>query len=73
MKCHYLFHVLFNECEKENEDIVKCLVEHGVDVNKENKYGETPLVNAFKIGNEDIVKYLVENGTELNKKRIRLK
>jgi ankyrin repeat protein len=39
-----------------NEGIVKCLVEHETDMNKENKEGETPLSNAYRNGNESVVK-----------------
>jgi len=42
-----------------NENIVKCLVEHGADINKENTYGATPLFNACKSRNENIFNYLV--------------
>eukprot|EP00833_Pecoramyces_ruminatium_P001633 jgi/Orpsp1_1/1175665/evm.model.c7180000054754.1 len=43
-----------------NENLVKYLVEHGADINKENKDGKTPLFDAFK--------YLVELGADINKK-----
>ena len=40
------------------------LVEHGVDINKENKNGKTPLNYARKSRNKDLVQYLVEYGAE---------
>ncbi|ORX77404.1 ankyrin, partial [Anaeromyces robustus] len=53
-----------------NEDIVKYLIEHRTDINKENIYGYTPLFNACSSGNEDIVKYLIEHRTDINKENI---
>jgi len=47
---------LYKACENENEAIIKYLVEHGADINKEKKDGETPLFKACKSGNEAIVK-----------------
>lgn len=58
---------LFWACEGKSFDVVKYLVEHGADVNKENEYGETPLFKACYSGNENIVKYLVEQGAGVNK------
>ncbi|KAG4101210.1 ankyrin [Neocallimastix lanati (nom. inval.)] len=40
-------HHLFIACESGNETIVKYLVEHDANVNKESNYGETPLLSAF--------------------------
>jgi len=45
-------------CNKRNENIVKYLVEHGADINKENREEETPLLIAKKGKNENIVNYL---------------
>ena len=42
--------------------IIKYLVEHGTDINKEDNDGFTPLYNACEEGHEDVVKYLVEHG-----------
>jgi len=36
---------------------VEFLVEHGVNINKENSIGETSLIKACKSGNVAIVKY----------------
>ena len=50
-----------------NFDIIKCLVEHGADVNKRDSYPyKTPLMYAAHRGYFDIVKYLVENGADKN-------
>ena len=36
-------------------------------MNKQNKYGDTPLMKAFKINNHNILIYLVEHGADVNK------
>jgi len=53
--------------EKRFIAIVKCLIEHGADINKENKYCQTPLIKACKNGNEALVKYLLEHGVDVKK------
>ncbi|ORX65883.1 ankyrin, partial [Anaeromyces robustus] len=50
-----------------NEDLVKYLIEHGADINKENEDGKTPLFWACESGNEDLVKYLIDLGADINK------
>ena len=54
------------------ESVVKNLVNHGADVYKENKYGETALFEACSrySSYEEVVKYLVEHGAEIDKKKI---
>jgi ankyrin repeat protein len=47
-------------------DIVKILVEAGVNINKKNTDGNTALMCATRINNLEIVKYLVEAGAEIN-------
>jgi len=51
-------------CQYCSVNIVKYLVEHGADVNKENKDGDTPLIIAWQ--DEEIVKYLIEHGADIN-------
>ncbi|OUM58750.1 hypothetical protein PIROE2DRAFT_22739, partial [Piromyces sp. E2] len=58
---------LFHSCLNENIKVVKYLVEHGADINKENYERETPLFYACKSGNEAVIKYLVERGADINK------
>jgi ankyrin repeat protein len=59
---------IFKTCKSGNKDLVEYLVEHGADINKEEKwYGETPLFYACKSGNKDLVEYLVEHGEDINK------
>jgi len=54
-------------CRSGNENLVKYLVKLGADINKENKYAETPLFYACKGGNEKNVEYLVEQGSDIHK------
>ena len=42
-------------------------MEHGADINKENRNGETVLFGACVSGNKDLVEYLVEHGADINK------
>ena len=60
---------LINECNKKevNIYIIKYLIEHGANINKEDRKGETPLFNVCRNGNEIIVKYLVKHGADVNK------
>ncbi|KAL6635599.1 ankyrin repeat-containing domain protein [Neocallimastix sp. 'constans'] len=50
-----------------NKNLVKYLVEHGADINKEYEYGTTVLFNACRNRNKDLVEYLVEHGADINK------
>ncbi|OUM66909.1 hypothetical protein PIROE2DRAFT_29779, partial [Piromyces sp. E2] len=58
-------------CKNRNENIVKLLIENGVDLSKVNKDGDTPLIWACRMKrenrNDDIAKFLIENGADLNK------
>lgn len=46
-------------------DVVKCLVEHGADVNLGNKNGNTPLKRAIRNGYVCIAEYLVKQGASV--------
>ncbi|OUM60262.1 hypothetical protein PIROE2DRAFT_30628, partial [Piromyces sp. E2] len=48
--------------DKGHKAIIKILVEHGADINKENKRGETALSLAFNKGYKDIITYLIKHG-----------
>jgi len=54
-------------CKNNNENIVRWLIENGADVNKENKDGNTSLIEACYYGNDNIIKLLIENGADVNK------
>jgi len=69
-QCFEYTNGLFKTCRNGHIAIVKYLIEHGVDVNKENNNDESPLYFAFMERQEDIVKYLVEQGANINKKFI---
>jgi len=61
--------LLYVKCENKDKDndMVKFLIEHGVNVNKENKDGGTPLFFACENGDIDMVKFLVEHDADVNK------
>lgn len=48
--------------DKQNLEIVRLLIEKGVDINKESGYGMWPLITASTRDSLEIVKLLVENG-----------
>ncbi|ORY03170.1 putative ankyrin repeat protein, partial [Neocallimastix californiae] len=63
---------LIYACIRNDEKLVKYLVDIGAEINVKNKYCETPLIcscynnNTYKSINFETVKFLVENGAELN-------
>ncbi|ORX69348.1 ankyrin [Anaeromyces robustus] len=66
-----IIHLYFLKCngiDGGNKTIANYLIDHGVNINKENVCGETPLFQACYGGNEAIVRYLVKLGTDINKK-----
>ena len=50
---------LFDACESGNKELVEYLVEHGLDINKENEDDETPLLIDCESENKDLVEYFV--------------
>jgi len=58
---------LLKTCHDNNEYLVKYLVVHGADVNREDIYAKTPLFYACENGCEHIAKYLIEHGADINK------
>ena len=46
--------------------MIKYLIEHGADINKENNNGGTPLMFASKNENKTLIKYLVDHGANVN-------
>jgi len=53
---------LFKACLGGNKTILKYLVKHGANINKKNKYGQTPLYYASIFKKPVIVQYLIELG-----------
>ncbi|WYD79422.1 MAG: ankyrin repeat domain-containing protein [Candidatus Electrothrix gigas] len=53
-------------CREEHYDIAKMLIEHGADVNAENKKGETPLIMAAKDGSTKTIQLFLENKANPN-------
>ena len=47
-------------------EIVKVLVEKGVKIDLQNRWGNTALMRASDWGRLDIFQYLVENGVNIN-------
>ena len=62
--CFDLFDSLYIACENNNFDLLKLLVEHGINVNKGKI--TTPLNAAIKAENITMVKYLLEHGANPN-------
>lgn len=54
--------------QKNNFDIVKLLVENGVDINARDSYGQTPLMYAAAKNYCHILKYLLAHNAEINLK-----
>jgi len=50
-------------------DIMRCLLEHGADVDQVNCEGQTPLGIATTTGNLEAVRLLIEFGCDVNKGR----
>jgi len=46
--------------------VVKILIEHGADVNKEDIHGQTPSFFAYMNGYLDIVEFLIKHGAYVN-------
>ena len=56
---------IFKACEEENIEVVKFLLEKGVDTEAKNNYGDSPLIIASCNGNIEIVKLLLEKGADI--------
>jgi len=55
-------------CKNNSKSIIKCLLEHGADINKRDGNNMTPLGVACEQENENLVKNLIEHGANVNKK-----
>ncbi|ORX49634.1 ankyrin [Piromyces finnis] len=51
--------------KKNSIEMIKCLVEHHLNVNAKDSQGFTPLIYAIMEENEMIIKYLITNGSNL--------
>jgi len=49
-------------------DTVKDLIKSGVNINKKNSLGDTPLITATLCGHINIIKKLIKSGVNINKK-----
>jgi ankyrin repeat protein len=56
------------DIESGNIELVKYLVEKGIDINTKDNYGETALIKSYENDNFDILKYLIEKGLDINTK-----
>ncbi len=52
--------------EEEHSDIVRLLIEHGVDVNHHGDYEECPIAEAASNDNIEIIEILLDAGAEIN-------
>jgi len=62
---HYPLNALMVACEVGNPDVVRRLLETGIDVNVADHSGRTPLSNACARGSSDIVSILLEAGADV--------
>ena len=53
-------------CRMGQLELAKSLIEMGADVNKPDRHGLSPLINAVAIRSEDIVKLLILHGADVN-------
>ena len=47
-----------------DEDLIKCLLENGAEINAQNKLGNTPLHLAVRSGDSDLIQLLVSGGAD---------
>lgn len=53
---------------QKSTEFSKLLIDTGVDINKKDPYGNTPLINASSYRDEEMVKYLLKKGAKVNLK-----
>ncbi len=51
-------------------DVVQLLLANGADVNAEDKYDRTPLLNATTLGHKDVVELLIVRGADVEAKDV---
>jgi len=47
-------------------DVIQYFIQHNVDINSKNDYGDTPLIIASEYGHTYIVKWLIQNKANIN-------
>jgi ankyrin repeat protein len=52
--------------QNRRENSIKKLIENGIDINKRNIYGKTPLMRASELYDFSILKLLIKNGADVN-------
>ena len=65
--------LLHDAVNKQNEELVKCLIDNNADLNAKDIHGETPLFLAVSYEYENIVQVLLENGADPNFSNNKLK
>jgi len=64
-----LYDLLVLALKKEHLELVKSLIEQGVDVNAKGKYGKTSLYHVlWHSANTDVLEYLIARGADVNAK-----
>lgn len=58
---------LHRAAERGQIDLIKTLIDHGLEVNQSNNEGRTPLHYAVQSGNTSAIELLVDNGADVNK------
>ncbi|MFM2200354.1 MAG: hypothetical protein RL769_409 [Pseudomonadota bacterium] len=59
-------HLLMIALQNDNLNVVKKLIENGVDINLKDGYGNTALILASQRGHLEVVKELIKNGADIN-------
>jgi len=54
-------------CYYGHENFVRQLIKSGVNVNRADEEGDTPLIMACEKGYKNIIQILIENGADINK------
>jgi ankyrin repeat protein len=60
------FNLLHSVCHDGNLELVKLMIDGGVDISTVDKYGWTPLHNACYDGNLELVKLLVDSDADIS-------
>jgi len=62
-----LFEILEDVVYQGDTEALKALVDAGMDVNLQNRYGWTPLHIAIRRNHRDMVEYLLDNGADIDR------